>query len=73
MPKRKRIGLFKNNGCEYHEARAPIDVNGHDFMDKDLGKAVPCGVYDPTDNSGWVNVGTDYDTAEFAVESIHQW
>ncbi len=71
--KKERIGLFKNNGREYHPTRQPVDVNGHDFMDKDLGKAIPYGVYDPTDNSGWVNVGTDHDTAEFAVESIRQW
>ncbi len=42
-------------------------------MDKDLGKAIPYGIYDPTDNAGWVTVGTDHDTAEFAVESIRQW
>ncbi len=71
--KKELIGLFKNNGREYHAAKTPIDVNGHDFMDKELGKAIPYGVYDPTDNSGWVNVGTDHDTAEFAVESIRQW
>ncbi len=71
--KKERIGLFKNNGREYHPTRQPVDVHGHDFMDKDWGKAISYGMYDPTDNAGWVNVGTDHDTAEFAVESIRQW
>ncbi len=71
--KKELLGLFKNHGREYHPAGKPVDVNDHDFMDKDLGKAVPYGVYDPTHNAGWVTVGTDHDTAEFAVESIRQW
>ena len=45
----------------------------HDFMDKDLGKAIPYGVYDVAANAGWVNAGTDHDTAAFAVESIRRW
>jgi Rhodopirellula transposase DDE domain len=48
-------------------------VNVHDFADKELGKAVPYGVYDVTANTGWVNVGTDADTGQFAVESIRRW
>jgi hypothetical protein len=48
-------------------------VNVHDFADKELGKAVPYGVYDVTANTGWVNVGTDADTGAFAVESIRRW
>lgn len=55
--KKELMGLFKNNGREYQEVKTPIAVNGHDFMDKDRSKAVPYGVYGPTDNSGWVNVG----------------
>lgn len=45
----------------------------HDFMDKELGKAIPYGVYDVARNEGWVNVGIDHDTAEFAVQSIRRW
>jgi hypothetical protein len=48
-------------------------VRTHDFMDKDLGKAIPYGVYDVAASAGWVNVGTDHDTAAFAVESIRRW
>ena len=45
----------------------------HDFMDKELGKAIPYGVYDLTRNEGWVSVGIDHDTAEFAAEAIRRW
>jgi hypothetical protein len=48
-------------------------VRVHDFIDKELGKAIPYGVYDVARNEGWVNVGIDHDTAEFAVESIRRW
>src|SRR5437667_8885411 len=51
----------------------PVPVRTHDFMDKELGKAIPYGVYDVAANAGWVNVGTDHDTATFAVESIRRW
>ena len=51
----------------------PRRTNVHDFADQELGKAVPYGVYDLTANSGWVNVGTDADTGQFAVESIRRW
>ena len=51
----------------------PRQVNVHDFADKDLGKAVPYGVYDVTASTGWVNVGTGADTGQFAVESIRRW
>jgi len=54
-------------------AGKPERVSVHDFMDKDLGKATPYGVYDVTTNTGWVNVGTDADTGAFAVESIRRW
>ncbi|AKB33002.1 Mobile element protein [Methanosarcina siciliae HI350] len=51
----------------------PINVNVYDFKDKELGKVNPYGVYDIANNEGWVNVGTDHDTASFAVESICRW
>jgi len=71
--KKENIGNFKNNGCEWQPKGSPIEVNGHDFMDLDLGKAIPYGVYDINNNSGWVNVGIDHETSEFAVESIRRW
>lgn len=71
--KKENIGNFKNNGCEWQPKGSPIEVNGHDFMDLDLGKAIPYGVYDIKNNSGWVNVGIDHETSEFAVESIRRW
>ncbi len=51
----------------------PEEVLVHDFMDKELGKAIPYGVYDVTENQGWVSVGIDHDTARFAAEAIHRW
>ena len=51
----------------------PVRVNDHDFPDAELGKAIPYGVYDLAANTGWVNVGTDHDTAQFAAESIRRW
>jgi hypothetical protein len=71
--KKEIIGNFKNNGKEWRPKGDPIEVNDHDFMDKDLGKAIPFGIYDISDNSGWVNVGVDHETSEFAVESIRRW
>ena len=53
--------------------KPPVDVNGHDFSDPKVPKAIPDGVYDPVRNTGWVNVGTDHDTGTFAVESLRQW
>jgi hypothetical protein len=67
------IGNFKNGGVDYRSKGAPLDVNVHDFKDKELGKVVPHGVYDPTTNAGWVSVGITHDTAEFAVQSIRTW
>ena len=70
--KHELIGNFKNSGQEYYpEGKAP-KVSDHDFMDKELGKAIPYGVYD-LNNTGFVNVGIDHDTSVFAVESIRQW
>ena len=71
--KKELIGNYKNSGREYRKKGQPLEVNGHDFPDPDKGKAIPYGVYDPVRNVGWVNVGTDHDTAEFAVESLRQY
>jgi|SRR5215210_132651 len=71
--KKELIGLYKNNGREWRKKDRPLDVNGHDFPDPKVPKAIPYGVYDIGANSGWVNVGVTADTAEFAVESIRYW
>lgn len=71
--KKELVGQFKNGGREYRPAGQPEQVNVHDFMDKQLGKAIPYGVYDIAANAGWVNVGTDHDTAAFAVATIRNW
>jgi hypothetical protein len=71
--KKENVGNFKNNGQEWHKSKQPIEVNMHDFPDKELGKASPYGVYDIIKNEGWVNVGISSDTAQFAVESIRRW
>ena len=71
--KKELIGNFKNGGTDYRPTGDPLDVNVHDFKDKELGKVVPHGVYDPTTNVGWVSVGITHDTAEFAVQSIRTW
>lgn len=71
--KKELIGNHKNSGKEWTKKGQPLEVNGHDFPDPDVPKAVPYGVYDIAENKGWVNVGITSDTAEFAVESIRQW
>ncbi len=71
--KKDLVGNFRNGGTDYRPAGQPRRVNTHDFMDRDLGKVVPYGVYDIADNSGWVSVGIDHDTAEFAVNAIRRW
>jgi len=71
--KKELVGDFANGGKEYRPQGRPVPVRTHDFMDKDLGKAIPYGVYDVAADAGWVNVGTDHDTAAFAVESIRRW
>jgi hypothetical protein len=71
--KKELVGEFKNAGQEWRSHGEPELVNGHDFPDPELGKVSPYGVYDQGANIGWVSVGTDHDTAEFAVESIHRW
>jgi transposase len=71
--KKELVGEYKNGGRDWRPAGEPVPVSTHDFPDKELGKAVPYGIYDLTANTGWVNVGTDHDTAAFAVESIRRW
>lgn len=71
--KKELVGNYKNGGKEYRKKGNPDKVNVHDFEDKELGAVKPYGVYDITNNEGWVNVGTDSDTATFAVESIRRW
>src|SRR5665647_3315558 len=71
--KKELIGNFKNAGTDWFlEGKAP-EVKVYDFIDKELGKAVPYGVYDIAKNEGWVSVGISKDTAEFAVNSIRTW
>ncbi|NHZ67123.1 ISAzo13 family transposase [Massilia genomosp. 1] len=71
--KKELIGDFKNAGAEWQPAGTPEEVRVYDFIDPELGKVAPYGVYDLSNNNGWVNVGIDHDTAEFAVESIRRW
>jgi len=71
--KKELVGDFANGGKEWRPAGEPEPVRVHDFIDERLGKAIPYGVYDIGRNEGWVNVGIDHDTAEFAVESIRRW
>ncbi|MEU8435400.1 ISAzo13 family transposase [Streptomyces sp. NPDC029216] len=71
--KKELVGEFKNNGRQWRPVGHPVLVNMHDFADPKLGRAIPYGVYDLAANTGWVNVGTDHDTAAFAVESIRRW
>lgn len=71
--KKELVGNFKNAGREWHPQGQPPAVRVHDFQDDELGKAIPYGVYDLSANAGWVSVGTDHDTPEFAVESIYCW
>jgi hypothetical protein len=71
--KKELVGNFKNNGREWRPKGTPELVNVHDFIDPKLGRAVPYGVYDITNNAGWVSVGTDHDTASFAVNAIRRW
>ena len=71
--KKELVGDFKNGGRELRPKRQPELVRVHDFVDKELGRATPYGIYDVGRNSGWVSVGMDHDTAEFAVETIRRW
>lgn len=71
--KKELVGAFKNPGREWARAGAPVRVDCHDFPGDALGRAVPYGIYDVAANTGWVNVGTDHDTAAFAVQSLRRW
>lgn len=71
--KKENIGNYKNNGTEWCKKGEPIEVNMHDFPDPQLGKAIPHGIYDLIEGTGWVTVGIDHDTAAFAVASIQKW
>jgi hypothetical protein len=71
--KKELVGNFKNNGREWRRKGTPELVKVHDFIDPKLSRAVPYGIYDITNNVGWVSVGTDHDTAAFAVQAIRRW
>jgi hypothetical protein len=71
--KKELVGDFRNNGREYRPQGSPEEVRVHDFLIKELGRAIPYGVYDLAANRGWVSIGVDHDTAAFAVNSIRQW
>jgi hypothetical protein len=71
--KKELVGEYKNGGREWRPAGEPDKVKVHDFIDRNLGKANPYGVYDLAADTGWVSVGTDHDTAAFAVETIRRW
>jgi len=71
--KKELIGQYANKGRIWRPQGDPVKANTHDFIDKELGKAVPYGVYDVAADSGWVSVGNDGDTAQFAVETIRRW
>lgn len=71
--KKELVGQYLNKGQTWRPKGDPEKVNVHDFEDPELGKVAPYGVYDIKENNGWVSVGTDHDTASFAVESIRRW
>ena len=71
--KKELVGNYKNAGQEWTAKGQPLEVKAYDFIDKEKGKVTPYGVYDTSRNEGWVSVGIDHDTAEFAVQSINNW
>lgn len=71
--KKEQVGPYGNAGREWHPVGDPVQVRSHDFPDAELGKAIPYGIYDVAANTGWVNVGTDHNTAAFAVASLRRW
>jgi hypothetical protein len=71
--KKELVGDFKNSGREWRPEGEPEKTRVHDFEDKELGKVIPYGIYDLHDNSGWVSVGIDHDTSDFAIDSILSW
>ena len=70
---RRAGGRVLQRGAEWHPDGEPTRTKVHDFVDKELGRAVPYGVYDVANDEGWVSVGDTADTADFAVESIRRW
>jgi len=71
--KKELIGNYENKGRQWRKTKSPVRVNGHDFPDPSVPRAYPYGIYDLGRNTGFVNVGTDHDTGEFAVASIRGW
>jgi len=71
--KKELIGNYKNGGAEWSPALKPTEVEAYDFINKDLGKAIPYGVYETNTNEGYVSVGISHDTAAFAVATIRSW
>ena len=71
--KKEQVGQYASPGRTWRPAGGPVRVRDHDFPDEDQQKAIPYGIYDLAANAGWVNVGTDHDTAGFAVESVRRW
>jgi len=71
--KKELVGDFLNKGQEWQPQGTPENVNTYDFINKELGKAIPYGVYDVTFNQGWVSVGIDHDTARFATATLRRW
>ena len=71
--KKENLGNYSNKGREYCPKGQPLETNTHDFPNKELGKAIPYGVYDICHNEGWVNVGMTHDTSQFAANSIRRW
>ena len=71
--KKELVGAYKNAGQQWAPKAQPEPVKVHDFIDPALGKANPYGVYDVATDTGWVSVGTDHDTAAFAVATIRRW
>jgi len=71
--KKELVGQFKNGGREWQPKGEPEEVDVHDFPDPRLGKVIPYGVFDLSKNEGWVSVGIDHDTAQFAVQAIGRW
>ncbi len=71
--KKELVGNYENKGQQWRPAKQPVKVNGHDFPDPTVPRAFPYGIYDVGQNAGFVNVGTDHDTAAFAVASIRGW
>lgn len=71
--KKELVGEYLNAGREWEPKGSPVEVRVHDFVDTKLGKATPYGIYDLANNEGWVSVGIDHDTAQFATASIRRW